>query len=901
MLNCVELMSVPSDKLKLMIQSYSTPKKKHPHIFSTPNNVSKNKQSVQFKDNRPDATTQLKVQQIANQPIQRQENKTGMPDNLKSGIENLSGMDMSDVKVHYNSSQPAQLQAHAFAQGNQIHIASGQEKHLPHEAWHVVQQKQGRVTPTKQLKGKVNINDDARLEKEADVMGDKSNTIQKKAFHTYTISNKYSSTLTHQLVKRNPGDLDYGFSADRHVAMQDAVSKGDEARSTALTTVDGLNSSSGVTDFMNRFKFHELIAKIRGYNESTNESLLGADLGTRGRGYHTLEWIKFLKKNIDRIDLSKQVSSALGPRPTEATKDRLNKNRDKGVAPDRTVLRAWYVSNTIPSDSAVEDNLSGWVWNAFFRITSKLGIEFTASLGKAIHFNITANAYQDALARRSPLVHHGREAITYSELRHLKRLQDRGKAPTVHFQDNAGGVHDVASPFKTLDMLNANGIKKLLQTPQWTIAAVKYEERLGVYAANNRADARTAVKESLTKMDSVFNLKNRSRTLGDFHSHREVFGQKNDTSAGQVGDNPDTVRSVIKGEALPGHDEVNMRERMTAVYNAGLWHPRRSSISSVLARIGSIKDAVARKEAAERLGISEDNINDVYATIQSQLQDTKSKIIAIANLRPARESDRQTAAEKSLGIDARKSLELVTKIADIHAIVRERTGKSGVELAALNERIDALLNELSDKFTKVNILATIIDNDASRTQTSRILRGHADKLAHQKSAKDYEEMGVPLSSREKASITGGVTDPLAKLPWEEGLAVFSINGGSGWGKQMKDAGIPTVAGNSGTAARLLKIYKWLGLTNVLPFRLGIMGWMLPSRDHSLYEIMYGAKSVGVAGTGEDLTNPIKMYQKIDPVSKGELLSNAGEGDKFPEGVALEKVSDATYEDLIKQS
>ena len=129
---------------------------------------------IQFKDNRSENTAQLKAQEMANQPIQRKANKTGMPDNLKSGIENLSGMDMSDVKVHYNSPQPTQLQAHAFAQGNQIHIASGQEKHLPHEAWHVVQQKQGRVSPTKQLKDKVNINDDAGLEKEADVMGAKA-------------------------------------------------------------------------------------------------------------------------------------------------------------------------------------------------------------------------------------------------------------------------------------------------------------------------------------------------------------------------------------------------------------------------------------------------------------------------------------------------------------------------------------------------------------------------------------------------------------------------------------------------------------------------------------------------------------------------------------------------------
>ena len=105
------------------------------------------------------------------QPVQRKANNTGLPDNLKSGIENLSGYAMDDVNVHYNSSRPAQMQAHAYAQGTDIHLASGQEKHLPHEAWHVVQQKQGRVKPTLQMKGKLSINDEAGLEHEADVMG----------------------------------------------------------------------------------------------------------------------------------------------------------------------------------------------------------------------------------------------------------------------------------------------------------------------------------------------------------------------------------------------------------------------------------------------------------------------------------------------------------------------------------------------------------------------------------------------------------------------------------------------------------------------------------------------------------------------------------------------------------
>ena len=77
---------------------------------------------------------------------------------------------MSDVRVHYNSDKLAEVGALAYTQGTNIHVAPGQERHLPHEAWHVVQQAQDRVKPTMQAK-EVSINDDAGLEREADVMG----------------------------------------------------------------------------------------------------------------------------------------------------------------------------------------------------------------------------------------------------------------------------------------------------------------------------------------------------------------------------------------------------------------------------------------------------------------------------------------------------------------------------------------------------------------------------------------------------------------------------------------------------------------------------------------------------------------------------------------------------------
>ncbi|MCD6067615.1 MAG: hypothetical protein K0S33_2441 [Bacteroidetes bacterium] len=197
----------------------------------------KKESEFQFEDKRPETLVQRNLQNIVNsssqvaqrqafqeiantaapEPLkrkespeetqqdnfQRKENNTGLPDTLKTGMENLSGYSLDDVKVHYDSAKPAQLQAHAYAQGTDIHIASGQEKHLPHEAWHVVQQKQGRVQPI-QMKGGHTINDDRSLETEASTMGHKA--IQ---FSGHSRSYLRSATAaSHQPVQRMIEGLD---------------------------------------------------------------------------------------------------------------------------------------------------------------------------------------------------------------------------------------------------------------------------------------------------------------------------------------------------------------------------------------------------------------------------------------------------------------------------------------------------------------------------------------------------------------------------------------------------------------------------------------------------------------------------------------------------------------------
>jgi len=155
-------------------------------------------------------------------------NLTGLPDDLKSGIENLSGFSMDDVRVHYNSSKPATVQALAYTQGTDIHVAPGQEKHLPHEAWHVVQQKAGRVSPTTNING-MPVNDNAALEHEADVMGEKAvkqrkepDELQKRNISLETFQRVTSVTYS-------PQTIEYESSTEDDVSAKKTEEEDDSA------------------------------------------------------------------------------------------------------------------------------------------------------------------------------------------------------------------------------------------------------------------------------------------------------------------------------------------------------------------------------------------------------------------------------------------------------------------------------------------------------------------------------------------------------------------------------------------------------------------------------------------------------------------------------------------------
>jgi hypothetical protein len=74
------------------------------------------------------------------EPLERRGGPEPLPPALRAGIESLSGHDLAGVRVDENSSLPASVGSLAYTKGSEIHLAPGQEQHLPREAWHAVQQ-----------------------------------------------------------------------------------------------------------------------------------------------------------------------------------------------------------------------------------------------------------------------------------------------------------------------------------------------------------------------------------------------------------------------------------------------------------------------------------------------------------------------------------------------------------------------------------------------------------------------------------------------------------------------------------------------------------------------------------------------------------------------------------------
>ena len=176
------------------------------------------------------------------------------------------------------------------------------------------------------------------------------------------------------------------------------------------------------------------------------------------------------------------------------------------------------------------------------------------------------------------------------------------------------------------------------------------------------------------------------------------------------------------------------------------------------------------------------------------------------------------------------------------------------------------------------------------------IKDHAVKYSvyMDKVRKKIDPSYTPEESLEKKLYQKFADDPSlneevekTKSPIKEGIVYKDIPKKGGFLKDiMVDKhNVRIVNGISMTTARMLKTYKWLNLKSDLKnFRLALMGWMLPTDDHSLWEIIIGSHNVGVKGK-EDLTDIVSLDQTVDPLSTNILRYNVCEevdgSPKFP--------------------
>jgi hypothetical protein len=142
-------------------------------------------------------------------------NNTGIPDNIKKGIEAISGISLDDVRVYYNSLKPEEIDAHAYAEGNNVYIASGQEEHLPHELWHIVQQKDGLVKATGKVKGK-KVNEKENLEADANKKAKEVRGLPKENKETHSAPlrdlGSPSENIAQMVKLGDPSDMSDGWT-----------------------------------------------------------------------------------------------------------------------------------------------------------------------------------------------------------------------------------------------------------------------------------------------------------------------------------------------------------------------------------------------------------------------------------------------------------------------------------------------------------------------------------------------------------------------------------------------------------------------------------------------------------------------------------------------------------------
>ncbi len=132
---------------------------------------------------------------------------------------------------------------------------------------------------------------------------------------------------------------------------------------------------------------------------------------------------------------------------------------------------------------------------------------------------------------------------------------------------------------------------------------------------------------------------------------------------------------------------------------------------------------------------------------------------------------------------------------------------------------------------------------------------------------------LPLSSAEMAMMGLTPDDTVSKeeleakrLTWEEGMRSFVIKSNA-ITQKLQQSAVPMGAGTSGTTARIMSLGPLLGYNNAIGLRAACIGYLIPIRAHTLWEVLQGAVSGGAPAPARDLS----AFTEVAPFGPSRAL------------------------------
>lgn len=490
----------------------------------------------------------------------------------------------------------------------------------------------------------------------------------------------------------------------------------------------------------------------------------------------------------------------------------------------------------------------------------------------------------------------------------------------------------------------ADGYDKILQHPEWHDEAEAYERRLGSYCYNHPR-AKAAASAALQRMHDVLSnhfigkgkteaevaaafLKDDTTSAGQIGTKdpevklQYLFNQGNLREQMTAFYNAAYYKAGISKDAGLSlktilHDITIRGRRFDAATSNALGldtDALRQQANFLRGNKRAMVEKAMKAKAPDKAYTVE---KDIFALGNLTLQHSVGAVKEMVDSQKPRVS--RSEAEKAHG--ARKKTNRDYAALDAPLSDAEKGFLSEAQRPLLISLAEVPLSDLGGTFTDPSTSSTLtLDadgtphwehrresserDDATGALKSRTFKetndalGTEDELVLTYESAGPDAVGAPaitsitwrqfILHSEASRLADDVAGPELPLGWIEGGAWFTFSdadqedGGESWYTSAhEDRGMPVVAGMSGTTTRMLLAAKWLNGVDLLDFRLAVMGWMLTSWDHSLYEILRGSEVAGIEGGDEDLTNVTQMYQNVPPLEKHELRAHVCKDGMFP--------------------